>query len=223
MRLIQVKGALMARVLRWQRQTWQVHFAGREHLDRLCGTKRRFLVCFWHGNYVPIFSLLEGYEACVLSSQSMRGSVIAEICENFGYKSALIPDRPGRGSLKCMVEVLSEVHAVATAADGPLGPRHRVKNGVIRLASNFDFELLPVAVGSRKKIVLHKRWDRMELPLPFTRVCLAFGTPLKVPPKLRKGQIREWADHLADVITTLGDEAQKRADGYLDNDRGKIV
>jgi lysophospholipid acyltransferase (LPLAT)-like uncharacterized protein len=219
MRLIELKGVLMARILRWQRQTWQIRFAGREHLDELCRTKKRFLACFWHGNYVPIFSLLEGYEACVLSSLSMRGSVIAEICENFGYKSALIPDRPGHGSLKCMVEVLSEVHAVATAVDGPLGPRHRVKDGVIRLASDFDFELLPIAVGCHKKIVLNKRWDRMELPMPFTTICLAFGTPLKVPPRLRKGPVREWADYLGEAITTLACEAQKMAD----DDRRKSV
>lgn len=210
---IKLKGFLFAWVLRLQSLTWRVRFEGREHLDRFYSTENRFLLCFWHGKYVPIFPLLEGYKACVISSQSERGSVIAEICGNFGYQSAQIPDQPKHDSLKFMGEVLSDVQAVGTAVDGPLGPRHRVKNGVIRMASELRFELLPVSVGIRWKIVLNKRWDRMEIPLPFTMVCLVFGKPIKVPPNLRNGQIRQLADHLAKAITTLGDEAQNMACG----------
>lgn len=210
---IKLKGFLSAWILRLQRLTWRVRFEGREHVDRLYSTESRFLICFWHGKYVPIFPLLEGYEACVISSQSKRGSVITEICGNFGYQSAQIPDRPGSGALTIMEEALSVARAGGLAVDGPLGPRQRVKNGVIRMASELGFYLLPVSVGSSKKIVLNKRWDRMELPLPFTKICIAFGKPIKVPPKLRNGQIREWADHLAKAITTLGDEAQNIAVG----------
>lgn len=196
---------MIALVLRLQRLTWRVRFKGREHLDRLYRTENRFLICFWHGKYVPIFPLLEGYEACVISSQSKRGSLIAEICGNFGYKTAQIPDGPGSGGLTLMQEILSGVRAGGLAVDGPLGPRHRVKYGVIRMASTFGFDLLPVSVNSRKKIVLNKRWDRMELPMPFATICIAFGKPIKVPPKLRNRQILEWADHLAKAITTLDD------------------
>ncbi len=210
---IKLKGLLFAWVLRLQRLTWRICFQGREHLDRLYSTENPFLLCFWHGKYVPIFPLLEGYQACVVSSLSERGSVIAEICGNFGYQSAQIPDQPGSGALTLMGKVLSGARAGGIAVDGPLGPRHRVKNGVIRMASELRFELLPVSVGIRWKIVLNKRWDRMEIPLPFTTVCLVFGKPIKVPPNLRNGQIRQLADHLAKAITTLGDEAQNMACG----------
>jgi lysophospholipid acyltransferase (LPLAT)-like uncharacterized protein len=211
--IIKLKGFLLSWVLRLQRLTWRIRIEGREHLDRLYGTKNRFLICFWHGKYVPIFPLLEGYEACVISSQSKRGSVIAEICGNFGYQSAQIPGRKGSGTPTLMGDLLSGTQAGGTAVDGPLGPRHRVKSGVIRMASDFGFSLLPVSVGSRRKLVLNNRWDRMELPLPFATICLSFGKPIKVPPNLRHKQIREWADHLAEAIETLGDEAQNMACG----------
>jgi hypothetical protein len=63
-------------------------------------------------------------------------------------------------------------------------------------------------VGSRRKIVLNRRWDRLELPLPFTRVCLVFGDPIKVPSDLCNGQIRQLASHLTEAITELDDKAQ---------------
>jgi lysophospholipid acyltransferase (LPLAT)-like uncharacterized protein len=147
---IELKGFLLSRVLRLQRLTWRVVFEGREHLHRLSSTPSRFLLCFWHGKYAPLFPLLEGYEACVISSQSERGRVIAEVCRNFGYRSAQLPDRPKDGAPKAFRKILSEARVVGTAVDGPLGPRHRVKTGVIRMASAFGFELLPypwAAVG----------------------------------------------------------------------------
>lgn len=210
---IKLKGLSFAWFLRSQRLTWQICFQGRDRLDRLYSMGNPFLLCFWHGKYVPIFPLLEGYRACVVRSLSTRGSVIAEICRNFGYQSAQISDRPKDGALKAFREVLSEARVVGTAVDGPLGPRHRVKTGVIRMASAFGFDLLPVSVGSRRKIVLNKRWDRMELPLPFTRVCLIFGKPIKVPPDLSNAQIRQLAGHLTKAITELDDMAQDLALG----------
>ncbi len=206
--IIKVKGLMLSRVLRLQGLTWRVHSEGREHLNRLYAAEKRFLLCFWHGKYVPIFTLLEGYETCVISSLSERGSVIAEICRNFGYQSVQIPDQPRHASLRLMVEVLAEAQAGAVAVDGPLGPRGRVKSGVIRMASALGFVLLPVSVGSRRKIALNKRWDRMEIPLPFTKVCLVIGEPIKVPPALRPMQIQNWADNLAEAIAQLDKKAE---------------
>lgn len=214
--VIKLKGLLFAWVLRLQRLTWRVSIEGRENLDRLYRKERPFLLCFWHGKYVPIFPLLEGYQACVLSSISERGDVIAEICRNFGYTSAQITDQPKPDALRHMKDMLSEVQAVATAMDGPLGPYHRVKYGTVWMAAKSGFVLLPLSVGSRRKIVLNKRWDRMELPLPFTQVCLVFGKPISVPESFHHEQIRELTDCLAKTITDLDDKAERIALGTED-------
>ena len=199
---------MFAWVLRLQRLTWRVCFQDREYLERLYGSKNKFLLCFWHGKYVPIFPVLEGYEAYVLSNLSHRGAVIAEIGRNFGYHVVQIPDGPRGDTLKIMVEVLSSARAVGIAVDGPLGPPHRVKTSIIRMASALECDLLPVSVSSRRKLVLNKRWDRMELPLPFTRVCLVFGEPIKMPLNLPDRHIKELADHLAGAIADLDDKAE---------------
>ncbi|MBW2558668.1 MAG: DUF374 domain-containing protein [Deltaproteobacteria bacterium] len=205
---VRIKGWFLSQLLRLQRLTWRAHIEGREHLDRLYAGNKRFLFCFWHGKYVPIFPLLEGSNACVVSSQSERGSIIAEICRNFGYQSVQIPDQARHGSLRLMEEALSGAQAGGIAVDGPLGPRHRVKSGVIRMASALGLDLLPVSVDSRKKIVFKKRWDRREIPLPFTKVCLVIGEPIEVPPELRSGQVRNLTDNLAETIAKLDKKAE---------------
>ncbi|MBW1711017.1 MAG: hypothetical protein JRI58_14165 [Deltaproteobacteria bacterium] len=206
--MIAFEGWILSRALRLQRLTWRAHIEGREHLQHLYATGEAFLLCFWHGKYVPIFPLLEGYEALVISSLSKRGRLIAEICESFGYRSTLIPDQPTHDSLRLMEGILSRARAGAFAVDGPLGPRHRVKSGVIRIASTFGFRLLPASVGSRGKIVFDKRWDRLEIPLPFARVCLVIGEPITVSPGLRSKEVREWADNLGKIIERLDRKAE---------------
>lgn len=206
--IITFKGGIFSRLLRLQRWTWRVHVDGRERLNRLYAANKPFLICFWHGKYMPIFPLLEGCRACVISSRSERGSVIAEICRNFGYQNAQIPDQPRHESLGLMEKALSEAQAGGIAVDGPLGPRHRVKSGVIRIALALGFDLLPISVDSRRKIVFSKRWDRMEIPLFFTKVCLVIGEPIKAPPELRSGQVWDWADNLAKTIAKLDKKAE---------------
>jgi lysophospholipid acyltransferase (LPLAT)-like uncharacterized protein len=205
---ITLKGFMFAWILRLQRLTWRVCFQGREHLDRLYGSENKFLLCFWHGKYMPIFPLLEGYEAYVLSNLSKRGAVIAEICRNFDYHVAQIPNESKGGTLQIMEALLSGARAVGIAVDGPLGPQHRVKNNVIRMASTLGFDILPGSVGSRRKFVLNRRWDRMEFPLPFTKVCLVFGEPVKVPSKLSDRQVQELAGQLAEAIAGLDAKAE---------------
>lgn len=202
-----MEGFLAAWFLRSQRATWRIYIEGREQLDRLFASEP-FVLCFWHGKYLPIFPVLEGYKAYVLTSRSQRGNIITEICRNFGYKTAQISDRPGHGAQSQMKEVLSEARAVGIAVDGPLGPLHRVKSGVIRIASTLGFTLLPVSMDCKQKMVSKKRWDHMEFPLPFTRVYMVFGKPIKLPIDLTNEQIPEWADHLAEAIIDLDRKAR---------------
>lgn len=53
---------------------------------------------------------------------------------------------------------------VGIAVDGPLGPDHVVKRGVLRLAAEYQFEVVPISVASRRKRVLRHRWDHLEIP-----------------------------------------------------------
>ncbi|WP_457554153.1 lysophospholipid acyltransferase family protein [Desulfobacula sp.] len=213
--LSRIKGKIFSSLLRLQGRTWQVHVDGLDYLDQLYFNKNRFLICLWHGKYVPVFALLEGYNALVVTNRSTRGNVIAEVCRNFGYQTTRIPDQSGQGAFDFMAKALtvSESRAVGVAVDGPLGPRHIVKNGVIRIASAFGFVLLPASVDSRRKIVFKKRWDRMEIPLPFTRIGLVFGMPITVPPEVssRQEQVSMWADKLAGTISRLDKKAEDMA------------
>ncbi|WP_319476919.1 DUF374 domain-containing protein [Marispirochaeta aestuarii] len=217
-RFTRLKGFLLAELLRLLRRSWRISIINKEVLDNLYEENTPFLLFFWHGNYAPVFPILEGYKAAVISSRSERGSVIAEVCLNFGYQSALLSDRPSREAFDQMRRILSDSRAAGTAADGPLGPRHQVKAGLIYLAAHLNLRLLPLAVACSSKIVLKKRWDKLEIPLPCARIALVFGEAFEIPSGGGKERIRQTAAHTRETLQLLEAQAEEIvSSGYRRN------
>ncbi len=92
--------------------------------------------------------------------------------------------------------------------DGPWGPYRVAKPGVLIVARHAGLPIVPVAVRARPAIRLHRRWDHQLLPLPFSRIDLVTGPPIR--PEAR-GSLRP-------LVATLGaalDEVTNAADGRL--------
>ena len=177
-------GTAFAWFLRLRHGTWRKDTGELAKIDALLASGERVMAVFWHGNYVPLFSLLSGRRACVFASDSFRGRVIAEICRRFGYETVLLPDRGGRRARDLMRAGLAPYQAGAVAVDGPQGPFHAVKAGAIEFASSLGFVLVPVSVSADRTHVNADRWDLMETPKLFSRVYLAVGEPIRFPPDL---------------------------------------
>lgn len=178
------------------KKTWRVQIEGQSYLDQYYATGERCLIGFWHGKYVSITPLLEGYEACVITSLSTRGNIIGEICKSFGYANAQIPDEPRLDTFKQLLHDLESIQVCGTAIDGPLGPYHQTKPGLIRLSAMLGLDLVPVTIYSRGHLTLFKRWDKLEIPLPFTRICLIFGKPIPIPPHPKRTEIQNLSERI---------------------------
>ena len=203
-------GGIWSWMLRLQQATWRTEIEGLERLDDRLARGERTLVTFWHGQYIPLFALLRGRRACVFTSQSLRGEVIAEICRRFGYDCIQLPNHARDRALALMRQALTVHRAGGIAVDGPLGPDHVVKRGAIQLASELDFALLPVSVASCRHRVLWQRWDHMQIPRLFTRVCLVVGEVLTVPPGLTRDEVEPWACRLHDALEAVERRAQEK-------------
>ena len=65
--------------------------------------------------------------------------------------------------------------------DGPTGPIGVVKAGAIRLAHAAQATIVPFSVSAHRALYFNS-WDRFMLPLPFSRVTLRFGDPVRFAP-----------------------------------------
>ncbi len=206
-----VLGWLWSLCLRLQCATWRKRCEGLDCLDRVLASGKPVLFCFWHGKYVPLFALLRGRPACVFTTQSARGEVIAEVCRRFGYACVQVT-AASRGQAYDLMRRSLALHGNGgIAVDGPLGPYHRVKRGAVKLASELGYLVVPASASARRKRVFRHRWDRLELPGLFTQVGLAVGEPLEVPPGIGTEAAQLLAQELRGALERLDSRAEQLA------------
>jgi hypothetical protein len=66
---------------------------------------------------------------------------------------------------------------LAFTPDGPRGPRHQVKDGVVQLARVTGRPIVPMAFACSKGHRFNS-WDHFLLPFPWGKGAYSFGPPL---------------------------------------------
>ena len=175
-----VAGALITVLWAWS-ATLRKDAAQLDKLDHYVAEGHQVLAIFWHGTYLPLFPLAKGRHAVVITMDSFRGRVIGAISEWFGYRPVLLPSEANAHGFPALVQQARE-HAslMALALDGPSGPYHRIRSGALRLSALHGVVLAPIGVASSHRIVLKSRWDKQEMPLPFSRIAIAVGDKIEL-------------------------------------------
>jgi len=78
-----------------------------------------------------------------------------------------------------MVECLESGIDVAFTIDGPRGPVYVAKDGAVILARHTGHAILPFHI-TMKRYIEAPSWDRLQIPLPFSRAVMLIGEALLV-------------------------------------------
>jgi len=186
---------------------------GQEHVEGCLGRGERAIVAFWHGRLLMMPFAYPGQPVSILISQHRDGEYITRVARWLGF--GVIRGSATRGgpiAFKQLIQALRDGRHVAITPDGPKGPRHRVKSGVIELARLTGMPILPVAFGAWPRSIL-KSWDRFLVPHPFGRAVYVWGEPLYVPADADKVAVEKIQSVLADRLDALGMEADAIATG----------
>ena len=115
-----------------------------------------------------------------MSSRSRDGEYIARFIQRFGYGAARGSSSRGAGrALAEMVECLEIGIDVAFTIDGPRGPVYVAKEGAVILARHTGQAILPFHIAMERYIAAPS-WDRLQIPLPFTRAVMLIAEPILV-------------------------------------------
>jgi len=95
-----------------------------------------------------------------------------------GSKRTNARERGGKEAIHTLTNHVLSGKPVAIAVDGPRGPRGRVHKGVALLSQQTGAPVLNLVAISRRKKVISRAWDRMQLPLPFSTIDGFFAEPL---------------------------------------------
>ncbi len=159
--------------------TLKIRWLGAEPTDPPVELRTPFIYAFWHQRLL-LFSYTHRFHGIpILISRHADGELIARIAERLGFRTVRgSSTRGGAAGLLAMTR-LGAVD-MAITPDGPRGPRHRVKPGVIFLAAQTGYPILPGTV-SYDRFWSFKSWDRFILPKPFARALVRGGRPFCVP------------------------------------------
>lgn len=144
---------------------------------------RQFIYAILHAHQVAATALSDPGTGALVS-RSRDGDLIAPLLESCGC----VPIRgsSGRGSkggasaLAQLIRHCQQGHPAVIAVDGPKGPRGKVQKGVAMLSQKANIPILPVVLVARRRWLFAKAWDRMQLPIPFSRLDCRFGDPIQV-------------------------------------------
>jgi lysophospholipid acyltransferase (LPLAT)-like uncharacterized protein len=85
----------------------------------------------------------------------------------------------GRQAADRLVEHLRAGASTCVAPEGPAGPAREPKKGILHLSSQSGAAIIPVRIHCSLSITL-PGWDRKIVPLPFGRILVHYGTPIRV-------------------------------------------
>jgi lysophospholipid acyltransferase (LPLAT)-like uncharacterized protein len=166
--------SLIGRTIRWEVE-------GVEHLDAITTAGKQPIYCLWHDRIFAGTYFLRDRGIVVLTSQSKDGEYIARFLRRFGFGA--IRGSSSRGGVKALVEMIRYMRRgmpMAFTVDGPRGPRYVAKAGPVLLAQKTGNPILPFSVEC-KSFRTVSSWDRLQIPLPFTRAVFSYSAPIDVP------------------------------------------
>jgi lysophospholipid acyltransferase (LPLAT)-like uncharacterized protein len=67
--------------------------------------------------------------------------------------------------------------------------------------------ILPISIAASHTIRF-RTWDRFELPLPFSRVVIAYGEPVKMPRGIDASALEQRRKEMAERLRALQAEAR---------------
>lgn len=143
------------------------------------------IYALWHGHALAL--TLYGMDRGIytIASRSRDGEIAARIAEGLGYRVVRgsteegRADKGGRRSAIQLIKALRNGGNVAITVDGPKGPAYKVQKGVIFLAQKTGAPIVPAVVRLEKYKAL-RTWDRLMVPLPFTRAEALIGREIIV-------------------------------------------
>jgi lysophospholipid acyltransferase (LPLAT)-like uncharacterized protein len=161
--------------------TLRVRIEGVERLEQVLRSGRAAVITGWHACILLGIRPLRRYRPVIMVSQSRDGERITRVVERLGWSAVRgSSSRGGARALATLIRELRRGRVVVHIVDGPRGPARVVKPGLVKLAERSGAPIFPTVASARWRWEAPS-WDRMQVPLPFSRATVRFLAPIEVP------------------------------------------
>ncbi|MEJ5338626.1 MAG: lysophospholipid acyltransferase family protein [Aquificaceae bacterium] len=191
---------LIHKTIRWERRIDYELYKGK-------------IIALLHGNALGVAMLGIDRGIYALVSRFRDGDIAERFLLSLGYRVVRgsseegKPQKGGSVGLLRLIKLLRDGNTVAITVDGPKGPYGKAKSGVILLARKTGVPIIPVYVELSWRIRLNT-WDRLTIPLPFSRARVKIGNPIWVLPEDSTESKREELEEVLSFLS-LGKASEK--------------
>jgi lysophospholipid acyltransferase (LPLAT)-like uncharacterized protein len=160
-------------------KTMRVSIVGQETYRDLVNSENGVIGIFWHGRMLMMPFLYPGKNISILISAHRDGEIIANVMKRFNFGLVRGSSKKGgSAALREMLKLLKSGSDLGFTPDGPKGPAEIVKPGVAEVARMSGKYIIPTTF-SAKPCIRATSWDRFMIPLPFSKVVLYAGSPVR--------------------------------------------
>jgi hypothetical protein len=156
-------------------------------------TQAQSVFAIWHESNLAAatasFKLREVKRVVSFSTRGFRGIVINGLLDAIASEAVPLPPEgrqtraeAARLSLE-LARIGRDGSSLVVSCDGPFGPHHVAKPGVLLVAREAGLPIQPWALAIRPALRLTRRWDRQLVPLPFCRMRVEEGQPMHLRPR----------------------------------------
>jgi lysophospholipid acyltransferase (LPLAT)-like uncharacterized protein len=177
------------------------------------------IIAMWHGqHFLMPFLRRPQFEAKALISFHGDGEINAIAAERLGIGTirgsgdhrGRFDRKGGVGAFTAMLNALTEGYNVALTTDFPKVARV-AGAGTVKLARSSGRPIYPVAVATSRRIQLNN-WDRMAVNLPFSRMAIVVGKPVRVPADANEAVIEDARQAVEQRLNTVTARAYELVD-----------
>jgi len=163
----------------------------------------RYVYVFWHDQlFIPSFVYSQP-DTAILAGLHRDGELLSHLHEHFGLR--VIRGSSSRGGTAALLRMLRDPAGgrhFAITPDGPKGPRRKCQLGTVYLASRTGMPIVPSGFGF-SRCWRAGSWDRLAVPLPFSRVRCVSSHPIHVPAGLKSDELATYQTQVEEALNQV--------------------
>jgi hypothetical protein len=203
---------LVKALLRVLVATCRVEIEGLD-LFKKSASPKKYILMLWHNRLLILPEVLSVnvpqfiYRAVI--SKSRDGELLSILVSSYALGRTLrVPHHARHRALVEMINQLKNSQdVIILTPDGPRGPRYRIKPGIAMAAKMSGAHVVPITWSSNRFWQL-KTWDKLIIPMPFSRIRVMVGEPIMLAKDSNK-TVNEELAILEEALLKLDAEACK--------------
>ena len=168
------------------------------------GTK---LYVFWHENILLPLYLRGHSNISMLLSRHSDADILARVAGMMGF--GIVRGSTFKGGSVALRELAerADTENLTITPDGPRGPRRRLAQGCVFLASTMGMPIVAMGLGYERPWRLGT-WDNFAIPRPWSRARAVVSRAIRVPANLDRDGIEHYRAGIERLLVRLSDDAE---------------